>query len=67
MKIYSFFMKSIQNPLYTSNNYTGRFNKNIPVCLLGRLQCTMFEARNCISEPGLQELYRDICIEHPVN
>jgi hypothetical protein len=38
-------------------------SSNVPVRLLG----TRFKARNCISQPGLQEPYRDIFWEHPVD
>jgi hypothetical protein len=40
-----------------SGRYTKPcFNKHVPVRLLG----SRFEARNCISDPGSQEPYRDI-------
>jgi hypothetical protein len=40
----------------------GCFNKNVPVWFLG----TKFEARNCISESGPQEHYRDMLTCEPI-
>jgi hypothetical protein len=58
-KIYPSFepcvIKWIIAPLTLCKENTMGVWKNIPVRLLG----TRFEARNCISEPGTQEPYRD--------
>jgi hypothetical protein len=37
-------------------------SKNVPL----RLLVTRFEARNCIGDPGPQELYQDIFLKHPM-